>query len=337
MRGARLLENGVVEVRDNYPEPVITDPNQVKIRVKYCAVNADDYSTYCGLLGKVYSDDGLFHEMSGEIVEAGAEAERAGFQIGQRVSRNILQGCGNCPACRSGMSNLCSERLCNGASSEYYVCNINSVVKLPDSIDYEEGSLYWLVSTCTRCIEKLDIKPGNSVLVLGGGATGIMLLQLVMKRMPSIVMVSEPIQRKRKLALQLGADIAIDPNSESLVAESLKATEGQGFDVIIDAMGVCSALANIPALLARGGKLMLFSNYGISDHLSLNLMDMYFKEVSILTSFGVSSSSYTAMTAGTLHHLNIKSIIDDILPLEEVQKALNMYGTGQYFRLLIRI
>ena len=337
MKGGRLIRIGEIQVRDDYPEPQITHPDQVKIRVRYAAVNADDYNAFRGVLGKVYADDALFHEMSGEIVQVGPLAAELGFRVGDRVSRNVLKGCGACPMCRKGKGNLCTELSSFGASSEYIVCNANSVVKLPDDISLEEGALYWLTATCTRCIERLAIQPGSSVLIMGGGATGLTLLQLVMKRMPSFVMLSEPFAPKRALAKKLGASIVIDPTQENILERSLEVTMGAGFDVVIDAAGTCSALENAAELLCRGGKLMLFSNYRVDEYIHLSLMDMYWKEYTIYSSYGASDSSYTGIQANTLHHFNIKVLIDRVLPLSEMQKALELYGSGSCLRLLLRI
>lgn len=337
MRGGRMVGLRKIRIADDYPEPQIARPEEVKIRVRYAAVNSDDYNSFCGELGMLYPDGGLFHEMSGEIVELGPLAMEQGFRVGDKVSRNVLKGCGSCPQCRRGRSNLCTERSNCGASSEYLVCGVNSVVRLPAHIDLKAGALYWLVATCTRCIERLRIEPGSSVLIMGGGASGQMLLQLVMKRMPSVVMISEPVAFKRELARRMGASVVIDPGSESLAEITLEVTNGLGVDVIIDAAGVCAALDNVTGLLARGGKLMLFSNYRIREQLHVNLMDMYWKEYTIYSSYGAGDATYTGMDAHTLQYFDLNSLIARVLPLEEMQKALELYGTGKYLRILLKI
>lgn len=92
------------------------------------------------------------------------------------------------------------------------------------------------------------------MLVLGGGASGLLLLQLLKKRMPSILAVSEPgSQAKRSLAHKLGADLVIDPATERIEELILMYSDGQGFDVVIDAAGELSAIENAVGLLARGG------------------------------------------------------------------------------------
>ena len=102
MRKGRMIKAGEIVIDEHYPRVQRHNPDDVIVRVCYCAINADDYSAYIGKVGKLYSDDGLFHEMSGRIAEVGPVAESLGFRVGDRVSRNPLSGCGSGVACKKG-------------------------------------------------------------------------------------------------------------------------------------------------------------------------------------------------------------------------------------------
>ena len=262
MKSANLVQIGKIVIDEHCPEPKLTSPEQTLVRVRYAAINADDYSAFAGYLGRVYNSQRLLHEFSGEIVALGPQAAAQGFAVGDHVSCNILRG---------------------------------------------------------------------------GGAAGLMLLQLLKKKMPSILAVSEPVAAKRALARSLGADLVIDPVTERIEELILTHSDGQGFDAVIDAAGELSAIENAVGLLARGGTLMLFSNYKVNDLLKLSLMELYWKEVTILTSFGADTSNYTADSANILHHLNIACLIDQILPLDEFQHAMQLYGSRQCLRILLKI
>jgi (R,R)-butanediol dehydrogenase/meso-butanediol dehydrogenase/diacetyl reductase len=337
MKQGVLVGKRKVIVDYNCPMPKVEKENDVIIRVRYCGVNNDDYNAFIGNLGRIYKDRRLFHEISGEIYDMGNMARSMGFAIGDRVTRNVLSGCGYCPMCRRGLFNLCTELDAPGGSAEYILCDAKSLVKLPDDVSLEEGCLYWLAATCIRCVEKLQINPGSNVIILGGGATGLMLLQVVKKRMPSTVIIVEPVESKRKTAISLGADIVIDPVNESIDEKILELTFGMGFDVVIDASGSCASQQNITDMLARGGKLMLFSNYRIDEYMNINLMEMYWKEYTIYSSFGATQGYYTGIETSIFNSLDIRSIIDQILPLEEINRALYMYGTERYKRILVKI
>ncbi len=337
MKEAILTDHGKIEIHTDCPMPVIQNPEDVIIRVRYCGINADDFASYTGRLGRIYSDRRLFHEISGEIYDLGSIATSLGFAKGDRVTRDPLHGCGYCPMCRRGLPHLCSENFVPGGSAEYVLYSAKSLVHLPDEISLEKGCLFWLFATCVRCVEKTQICPGSNVLILGGGASGLVLLQLIKKKLPASVVVVEPIASKRKTALELGADIVLDPAADSIEEVTLEITNGLGFDVVIDASGTCAADENITDVLGRGGKLMLFSNYGVDEQMTINLLEMYWKEYTIYSSFGATQAYYTSLDASILKNVDINSIIDQIMPLEEMEKALNMYGTGRYKRILLKL
>ena len=335
MRRGRLASIGNIEIDPHCPDPVITSPEQVLLKVRYSAVNADDYHVFAGSLPSPYDERTLLHETSGEIVALGEEARRLGFAVGDQVSSNVSFGCGVCPMCRQGKMNLCLDKHGLGASSDYLLLDGSSLVHLPPTISMKEGALYWLATCCLRGVERSGIKPNQSVLIIGGGATGLMLLQLVKKRMPKTVVVSELIDYKRDLALRLGADKVVDPNVDNIEEIALDLTQGLGFDVVIDAAGALNALENVTSLIARGGTLMLYSYYRVNDFLRLNLMETYWMELTVLSSYGANVDSYTDASVRTLEYLDLSSLISEIVPFERMQEAFEKYGTHEYLRLLI--
>lgn len=335
MRRGRLTSIRNIEIDHHCPEPVITSPEQVLLKIRYSAVNSDDYNVYAGALPSPYDDRTLLHEMSGEIVDLGEQARRLGFAVGDHVSSNVSFGCGVCPMCRQGKMNLCLDKHGLGASSDYVLLDGTSLVHLPDSVSLKEGALYWLATCCVRGVDRVNIQPNQSVLIIGGGSTGQMLLQIIKKHMPKVVVVSELIEYKRDLARTLGADEVIDPNVDNLEERALELTHGLGFDVVIDAAGALNALENVTSLIARGGTLMLYSYYKVSDYLRLNLMETYWKELTVFSSYGADLASYTGVDTRTLEYLDLNSLIGEIVPFENMQEAFEKYGTHEYLRLLI--
>lgn len=335
MRRARLTSIRKIEIDRKCPEPVITSPEQVLLKIRYSAVNSDDFNVFSGALPTPYDDRTLLHETAGEIVDLGEDAKRLGFAVGDHVTTNVSFGCGVCPMCRQGKVNLCLDKHGVGASSDLLLLDGTSLVHLPKDISLKEGALYWLATCCIRGVERAGIQPNQSVLIIGGGSTGQMLLQIIKKRMPRVVVVSELIESKRELALRLGADEVIDPNVENLEERALDLTGGLGFDVVIDAAGALNALENVTSLIARGGTLMLYSYYKVSDYLRLNLMETYWKELTVVSSYGADLAHYTGSDVRTLEYLDLRSLIGEIVPFEKMQDAFEQYGTHEKLRILI--
>lgn len=335
MRRGRLKSIREIEIDHNCPDPKVTSPEQVLVRIRYSAVNSDDYNVFAGALPSPYDDRTLLHEISGEIVDLGEAAKRLGFSVGDHVSTNVSFGCGVCPMCRQGKVNLCLDKHGVGGSSDLILLDGTSLVHLPDSVSLQEGALYWLAACCIRGMERVNIRPNQSVLIIGGGSTGQTLLQIIKKRMPKVVVVSELIEYKRDLARRLGADEVIDPNVDNLEERALELTNGLGFDVVIDAAGALNALENVTSLIARGGTLMLFSYYKVSDFLRLNLMETYWKELTVFSSYGADLSLHTGVDTRILEYLDLQSLIGEVVPFEKMQEAFEKYGTHEPLRVLI--
>lgn len=336
MKSLRLYRPGQLEFV-NISEPVIKSDSDVKIAVRFGAIQTDDFNIYSGKMGQTYSDFGLFHEVTGEVVEVGSRAKYMGFSVGDRVATSPFNPCGACPACRSGRLNLCSETVSDGMMAEYVVVSYRRLYKIPGEISLKDGCLTWLSLNCARCIERLEMLPGQSVLILGAGSAGQMILQMAKHRMPSLLVISDPMANKRALAKKNGADVVIDPISENLYTDSLKLTNGAGYDYIIDAAGDITELQNSIDLLSRGGKCMIFASYGVSSHLNLYLPDMYWKECQIMTQYGTAFSPYSQQDTKILTRLSLDSMIDKVYPLEDVEKAFEDYATKKYLRILVEV
>ena len=200
----------------NFLEPRITSEDEVKIRVHYCAINSDDYSMYTGKLKSRYADYGLLNEFSGVITQVGSASESAGFAVGDPVSGTMFSPCGMCPMCRSNRQDLCVELNGNACLNEFIVINNRKVVRLPQQLPLRQGALFWLAACCMRCVERMQVQTGQTVLIHGAGSNGLMLLQLIRKRLPRLVVVSDPLPDKRELARQMGADVVLDPYQDQL-------------------------------------------------------------------------------------------------------------------------
>jgi len=317
-------------------EPSVRHPDDVKIRVHYGAINPDDYAMVNGTLRSHYYDRGLGHEISGEIVKLGPEAAQYGLAIGDAVSAVPFTSCGMCINCRSGKEHLCLESgSVNGLFSEYIVLKSTQVCKLPASMDLREGALFWLTMTCAHCMESFPHTTGQSILILGGGSAGLMLLQLARLHGACLVIVSEPIKGKRALARKLGATKVVDPGSNDLHQLFSMYTEDCGFDIIIDASGNFNALRGVTGMLARGGTLMLFSMYDAQQELNINLSEMYFLEYTVKSSFSAKNSSSLGYAGRLMGALQLTPLIGGVYAMGEIEQAMAAYTSQQYTRILL--
>ncbi|MEJ2556334.1 MAG: scyllo-inosose 3-dehydrogenase [Anaerolineae bacterium] len=259
--GSRVWRNPMMKIVEyDIPTP---GPRDVLLEVKACGICGSDvhiaqadeegYIWYPGLTGFPTI---LGHEVSGVVIEAGSEARdkmtNKPFKGGERVCTEEMIWCGECRPCADGYPNHC-ERLdeiginIHGGFAKYLVVparTLWSLEPLADRYDDQEifvaGSLVEPTSVAyTAVIERGGgIRPGDKVVICGGGPVGMAACAIMKRQGASVVIISEPERSRAQLGLKMGADYAIDPTTENFVEKVLDLTHGMGADLYLEATGL---------------------------------------------------------------------------------------------------
>ena len=220
-----------------------------------------------------------------------------------------------------------------GLMAEYAVFKEGVVYPLPDDLPLDVGAFLEPVSVALHTIDIAQIKIGDTVIITGGGALGLLALQLAIKSGASKVLVSEPIAEKRKLAKQLGADVVVDPLKEDLLAISNNFTDGRGFNVCIEESGIPSIARQLILLAERCGAVVLAATYPFGIEVGVPLEYMYSRELSI-RSVLISPYSFPR-AAQMLPKLDLKPLIT-VYPLKEVVKAFEAHKMGKGIKIMLQ-
>ena len=195
----------------------------VLINVKACGVCGTDVHIYEGDKGAadVTPPTILGHEFAGVVEAVGSDV--AGFKPGDRVCIDPNHPCGCCEPCRDGINHYCEHMTgygttVNGGFAEYCSVDMQQVYKLGDHTSFEQGAMTEPVACCLHGIDMCNIKPGSTVVVIGGGMIGLLMMQLAKNAGATKVVLLEPVEGKREVALKLGADLAIDSIHEDVPA-----------------------------------------------------------------------------------------------------------------------
>jgi L-iditol 2-dehydrogenase len=332
-----------LELRTDVPEPQIVKPDDVKIKISYCGVCGSDLHFLrkeMDYLVLAESDHyPLGHEASGIITELGPEATAKGLKVGDKVIYYYNEHCGKCHYCRNGQEHLCTNMKVNMmAMSDYLVTGEQTVFKLDDDTDMAKAVFHEPISVCLHGIDLARIKPGNTVLISGGGAIGMILLQLAKLSGAAELTMSEPIAWKREQAKKFGAVHTIDPVNESVAEKALEYTDGLGYDVVIEASGSVRACPAALEAVGRGGTLEFFAAlYDVNYNFPLNLQAAFFKEVTIIG--GVFQSPYAfPRTMRLFKCLDIDGLMSEncIFPVENAQEAFEAQMNGKTIKSIIK-
>ena len=333
-----FMGNKTFQLRE---EPVpAAGPGEVLVKVAACGVCGTDVHIYHGDKGsaEVTPPVVLGHEFSG-VVEAVGEnvtAVRPGDHV--TVDPNIY--CGKCRSCRMGRKQLCSNLFAigvnrNGGFAEYCVVPEEQCYLLSRDIPLRYGAMAEPLACCIHGMDRADIRAGETVLIVGGGAVGLMMLQLAKLRGASRVAVSEPVAMRRKIAEQLGADFTVDPVSENL-REALKEKIGdEGPDVIVECVGNTVAVRQAFEAAARGSRVLLFSVPKPETTHALSLMDVYQKELTVLGSMINPDTHARAAELINRNRIRLEEIITHSFPIRQLEDAIRMQMSDASLKVVV--
>lgn len=323
---------GEIECLD-IPQPKVVNDDDVLVKVAYSSVCGSDPNMLKGML-PIKVPRPLGHEFSGIIEDLGPKATKSGLKVGDRVTGDFQQTCGVCDYCRNGLSQFCANTINRtSAQSQYLVWSEAQIFKLPDSLNLLEATLAEPFTIALHAMEKADMKLGAKVAISGGGGIGLMLVQLAKLIGASQVTLLEPVESKRKLALSLGADYAIDSINENVTEITAEITHGLGFDVIIESSGNSKAAETALEISAKGGHIVYFSMYKTDYNLPLNLFNYcYHRELRIQGMYLAQGSFPRAIAM--LPRMNFKPLIQKIYSLDECKLAYADQMSGNYAKIV---
>ena len=317
------------------PEPGLRNDEDVLIRIAYSSICGSDPHLLTGLL-EAPVPSGCGHEMSGTVVALGKAATKKGLEVGDRVTGNFLRFCGACHYCRSGKEQFCTSPKVDemqGTQAEYVVWNEAQVFKIPEGVDLLDATLSEPLAIAVRAVEKANISLGDNVAISGCGGIGLMAVQLCRMAGASSVTVLEPVAAKRRLALEVGADYAIDPVGDDVAGHVKEITLGRGFNAVLESSGNTKAAETALKLLDKGGHIVYFSMYPGDYELPLNLFEhCYHNEIRIDGMF-LAAYAFPAAVA-MLPRMNLKPLISRIYSLDDCVQAYADQMSGQYAKLV---
>ncbi len=337
-----MVAPGKVEVQD-VPEPKI-GPNQIKVKIAYCGICGSELHmfqpeyqtgvpTFRGPQRPSSGPRIMGHEASGTIVEVGS-ATKMGYKVGQRVAMDFRCYCGACYYCRNKMNHFCEHVTpASGGYAEYAVYNEDAIYPLPDDVTLEQGALLEPTAVAVHTVDVAGIKPGSTLAILGGGPIGMLILEVAKRAGASKILLSEPVEGRRKLATELGATWAVDPTKEDLQKVTEKLTEGRGFDTVIDASGKIAVAKQAVNLADNCGTIVWAAMYPGGAELPVVPSYMYARELTIKSVF---VSPYCFNRAlNMLPTLDLKPLIS-IKPIENIMDGVNELLKGQGMKVLIK-
>ncbi|MEM3832421.1 MAG: alcohol dehydrogenase catalytic domain-containing protein [Thermoprotei archaeon] len=293
------------------------ESNEVLIKVAYCGICGSDVTAF--KTGNYVSGLIIGHEFSGIVEEVGVDVKR--FRKGDRVTANGYIPCGRCKYCLSGKPSLCDDLqmtgiTINGALAEYVKLPEHIVYKLPDQLSLLHATLVDPLSNVLHAVNLSGFKPGNSILIQGAGPIGLVTLEVLKRSGAGEIFITEISEKRKILAMELGADTVIDPTKENLPAIIEKETKGEGVDIVFDTTGAPSTLEANFTLVKKGGEIIVI---GITEEpVMSDFFTLVVNELTIKGSYGGFNEYPKAIEWLANNHITANKIITSIISLEDL-------------------
>ncbi|PGG99958.1 D-xylulose reductase A [Blastomyces parvus] len=329
------------------PIPLIKDPHDVQVHVKYTGVCGSDVHYWeHGSIGPfiLTSPMVLGHESSGIVTSIGSAV--TSLRLGDHVALEPGIPCRRCEPCLSGKYNLCLRMTfaatppIDGTLAKYYVLPEDFCHKLPENVGLDEGALMEPLSVAVHITKQARVQPGHSAVVFGVGPVGLLCCAVARAFGASKVIAVDIQQARLEFAAQYAATGVYEPVREESAeknAERLRVQHGlgRGADVVIDASGAESSVHTGIHVLRTGGT---YVQGGMGrDVISFPIMAVCTKEVDVRGSFRYGSGDYKlALTLVGEGKVDVKKLVTGMVAFEEAEKAILDVKGGKGIKTLIR-
>ncbi|MBS7645932.1 MAG: alcohol dehydrogenase catalytic domain-containing protein [Candidatus Bathyarchaeia archaeon] len=320
--------------------PAISD-YEVLIRVKVIGICPSDVRSYEGVYKREMYPYGLEsyglsgHEWCGEIVEVGGSVEE--FSVGDRVVPEIIIPCGTCKFCRKGMSNICAnKRNITRGYAEYAKAPAAFLFKIPPNVSFEAAAFTEPIAVCLHTNEIISPKPGDSILIIGGGPMGLIHTQ-VSKMSGATVILSEVIEERLRAAEKFGADFVVNPMEEDLTGRVRELTDGYGADAVIVATGNKNAIEAGVKTVSNAGTVVLFGGSYPPVSVEIDPNVIHYGEIRITGSYDHTPiHTERALRILSKNLINVEDLISRTFSLDELERGFETVKKGEALKVNIK-
>jgi 2-desacetyl-2-hydroxyethyl bacteriochlorophyllide A dehydrogenase len=258
MRRAVLAAPGEIRLEDDVTVPK-PGPGEIRVRAQSVGICGSDLHALAGHHPFITLPVVPGHEAAGVVDALGRDVTE--FAVGDRVllEPNLIDG--TCLYCRSGRYNLCDHLLVvgcttSGALADAFVAPAERFHRVPDAMTITEAAMVEPLSTATHAARIAGDLAGKTVAVLGAGTIGLLTMLTARAAGAAAIATTDPVEFKRALAIELGADLAVDPTHDDAV-QRIRAELPWRPDVVFDCVASQSSTDQAIALALKGGTIIV--------------------------------------------------------------------------------
>ena len=340
MRAAVYHGPGDLRV-ERIPKPEAM-PGGALLEVSYCGLCGTDIKTYRRGHHMFTPPCVLGHEVVGRIVEMKDPHSSVSVKEGDLVAVAPYVPCFVCSLCARGRHELCRHKdWIDGGFAEYVAVPSGVLEKgtfrVPDGLDLRVAALAEPLACCLNAVTDSNVRMGETVLIIGAGPMGMMMLESCKAVGATKLLVSEPDELRRSQAEGRGA-LGIDPGRSSVAEWVNDVTCGAGADVVFVCVGAAEAVGEAMAAAGPGGTVNVFGGLSGGTTITVDAKRVHYDEVTLTGSFGFAPEHFrTALAMLASGRLNVEGIITHEFGLDSAASAFEAAAAGKCLKAVIRV
>ena len=333
MKTASVKEPSVISVSET--ENPSLESGEILVQMHACGICGSDLEKVFGQYGQPSMR--LGHEPAGVVLDVGSGVTE--FKKGDRVFTHHHVPCYDCHFCNHGNETMCKKYYETNLSpcglSEQYVVpawNVShgGVLKISDSLSFEEAALIEPLACCVRAWTKYSYQEGDSAAIFGVGPTGMMHVMLAHAKKFSKIFCFDVNDFRLDFAQKFNITESINSADETRKQKILDHTDNRGVDVAIVATSSLKALDDAIDMVRKGGAVMMFGVPSKGAKMDLDMSKIYSKEITLVTSYAASDSdTKEALNLIESSQIDVKQLITHTYPIDDTQKAFDHARTGE--------
>ena len=314
----------------------------IMIKVAACGICISDVKAYQEGQSHYFKPPIILgHECVGNIVTTLKENNY--FKKGDRVAVIHAVNCGYCSYCQRGLFELCKnkQRASNGGFAEYVSINEKfakiALIKIPTKLSTNEATFLEPIACCIEALERCNIRLGDTIVIIGAGVMGLLLLQLSLLRGASKVVVSETNEYRRNIAKSFGA-IVVNPREINLKKFIIKETNSEGADVAITTVFKENIIQESFSFTRKQGTVFIFGSATSNSKLELDSDKIHYDQIKIIGTSAYKPFHFNiALKLLKESRISATPLITSVKPLDKIKKALEDYTKPENLKIIIKM
>jgi L-iditol 2-dehydrogenase len=342
MKAAVYLGQDRIEVRD-VPDPVAGD-GDIVVKIHACAVCGSDIRIFHHGNPRVHPPQIIGHESSGEVVEIGRNVTK--FKVGDRVAIGADVPCGECAFCEAGVGNNCQINYAlgyqfPGSFAQYALLNkltvdLGPVHTIGPSMPYDEAALAEPLGCVLNATELAGIKLGDTVVIIGAGPIGLMIMPIVRMLGAIKVIVVQRSEKRLENAKNLGADVTIASSKEDAIERVKEETGGLGADVVFTANSSPETHRDAMLMAKNRARVSLFGGLPAGSSIELDTNIIHYKELIVMGAHGAMPRHHRkALELIAARRPDIRPYISEHFALDDIRKAFELTESHNAMRVVV--